>query len=238
MILLRKENDLLNSLIGKSFNQKNKFEANKILTEIHSKAERRSVNKNVLCYVVDNEEIQGVGGSTMMQDKDGKIVSNLILDNFGEIMNALHAGNPAPIGLAVNVKDTGGSARQLRFYLNNNWQDTAFGGADGINTQIGSGITPPARTDFKIETAFVTVPESQGITMTNLPVWNSALGQITTTGSVVAGGSGTVNEAVLTSLLQTLATIQKRFAYYRDIISPGVAFVPTQNIVLDYLVQL
>ena len=49
LILLREENDLLNSLIGQSFNQRTKFEAEKILTEIHSKAQDRSIGKMALC---------------------------------------------------------------------------------------------------------------------------------------------------------------------------------------------
>jgi len=83
MILLRKENDDLKCLISQSFNEKNKFEAEKILNEIHSKAENRMIGKKALCYIVKNGIIRGVGGSTLMMDKNGKIVSNLILDQLG-----------------------------------------------------------------------------------------------------------------------------------------------------------
>ncbi len=34
-LLLKEKNDTLKSLIGKSYNEKSKFEAEKILTEIH-----------------------------------------------------------------------------------------------------------------------------------------------------------------------------------------------------------
>ncbi len=238
-VLLRKENDLLDSLIGKSFNEKSKFEAGRILEEIHSKAESRMIGKTALCYVVDNSEIKGVGGSTLMKNKKtGKIVSNLILDNFGEIMNTLHFGNPSS-NFNAPVLDVSGVARTLPFYINNNWQDIAFGGADGILTQFGSGTNAPARTDFNIQTAFGTPPESGTITnMTTIPVWNSALGQIKTSGNIIAGGAGTINELVLSSLLQGLGNTQRRIAYYRDIISPGQTFIATQTLALEYTIQL
>jgi len=59
-IPLRKANDSLNSLIGQSFNQKSKFEAEKILAEIHSVAQDRLVGKKALCYVHDKGEIKGI----------------------------------------------------------------------------------------------------------------------------------------------------------------------------------
>jgi len=88
-ILLRKKNDLLNCLVSQSFNQKNRLEAEKILDEIHSIAENRTMSKKVLCYIVKNGLIRGVGGSTLMMDKNGKIFSNLILDGFGEFLTAI-----------------------------------------------------------------------------------------------------------------------------------------------------
>jgi len=74
-VLLRKENDLLNSLRGKSYNERTKFEASKILNEIHKQADRYCMEK-ALCYVLDKGEIKGVGGSSLMQHKKtGEIVS-------------------------------------------------------------------------------------------------------------------------------------------------------------------
>ena len=60
-VLLKQENDLLNSLIGQSFNQRTKFEADKILKEIHKQADKYSMEK-AMCYVIDKGEIKGVGG--------------------------------------------------------------------------------------------------------------------------------------------------------------------------------
>jgi len=152
-------------------------------------------------------------------------------------MNTLHFGNPSA-NFNAPVVDVSGNARTLPFYINNNWQDVAFGGADGILTQIGSGTNAPARTDFNVQSAFGTVPESQLITMTNRPVWNSALGQIKTSGNIIAGGAGTINEIVLSSLLQGLGNAQRRIAFYRDIISPGQTFIATQTLALEYTIQL
>jgi len=237
-VLLRKENDLLKSIIGQSFNQKSKFEAEKILDEIHSKAQSRMIGKKSLCYIVDQNEILGVGGSTMMKNKkSGEIISNLILDNFGEIINTLHFGGPT-VNFNAPVLDTGGVARQLPFYINNNWQDVAFGGADGIFIQIGSGTNIPAGSDFNVQTVFGTAPESGLITMTSLPVFNTTLRNIVTSGTIIAGGSGTINEVVLSSKLQGLGNIQRRIAYYRDIISPAQAFIAGQSIFVQYTIQL
>ena len=232
-VLLRKENDLLKSLIGQSFNHKSKFEAEKILDEIHCIAEPRLIGKKALCYVTDKDEIKGVGGSTLMKDKNGKIVSNLILDNLGKLLAILFSGNPSGLRGAT-VIDEIGTGRGIRTYTGQNF---TIGNALGVVHKVGSGTTTPARSDFEVETAFGTVPESGNIDGST-PIWNSSLGIFRSTSSLTAGGSGTVNEAVL-KLGMNDTTVANRFiALYRDIVSPSQAFIVGQSIALEYTIQL
>jgi len=233
-VLLTNENDLLKSLIGQSFNQKSKFEAERILDEIHSKAESRLIGKKALCYVVDKDEIKGVGGSTLLKDKNGKIVSNLILDNFGLLLAGLFFGNPAASLVLGLVPDTGiGINVNLR--TSSNFQATQ--GSGGSVHKIGSGTTAPARTDFGIETAFGTSPEDSDINSTD-PVFDSASGRFKSASLITAGGSGTINEAVLKSTWNDQGGLKKKYSQFRDAISPGQDFIAGQTIALEYLIQL
>ncbi len=237
-ILLRKENDLLNSLIGQSFNQRSKFEADKILNEIHSKAESRFIGKSVLCYVHDKGEIKGVGGSSLLQNKKtGEIISNLILDNFGEILS----GYPTLVGTSARLifaNDTGGASRGFNIrnpfatYLN-----TALSGL-GWQLRIGSGSTPPVRTDFNIETPFGTAPESGFFAITSNGIYNSGLGNIKYFGGIGAGGAGTISESTTTGVLRDQFGTGRLIQLFRDIISPSVSFILAQSIVLEYTIQL
>lgn len=232
-VLLRKKNDLLNSLIGQSFNQKSKFEAYKILKEIHKQADQYSMEK-ALCYVVDNEEIKGVGGSSLMKDKKtGEIVSDLILDQFGVWLAGLCKGSSANFG--ITIQDQFNASRSLNTYGGITFNNDGI--ANKIELLIGSGITVPARTDFNVETAFGTAPESLAILSSN-PVWNSSLGNFKNAGAITAGGSGTINESVLRSIWDDTTSVTRGFSLYRDIISPGQSFIAGQTIALEYTVQL
>lgn len=235
-VLLRKENDLLNSLIGQSFNQKSKFEAEKILNEIHSKAQSRMIGKKTLCYIVDNSEIKGVGGSTLLKNKNGEIISNLILDQFGEIMAKFFSTATTATRSTV-IKDTGNANRTLNILTGTQPFLLNTGLAVGLRLQVGSGSTPPTRTDFNIETAFGTAPENTFFVAGN-PVWNSSVGNFKNTGSIIAGGAGTINESVSLSSYRDIGGLQRTFTLFRDIISPGQSFVVGQTISLEYTVQL
>jgi len=232
-ILLRKDNDLLNSLIGQSFNQKSKFEAYKILKQIHKKADQYSIEK-ALCYIVDNGEIKAVGGSSLMQNKKtGEIVSDLILNQFGVWLAGLCKGSSATFGVSLN--DQFNVSRSFNTYggvtFNNSGVDNK------IELLIGSGITLPARSDFNIETAFGTPPESLAIVSSN-PVFNTSLGNFKNAGSITAGGSGTINESVFRSIWDDTGSVTRGLSLFRDIISPAASFILGQTIALEYTVQL
>jgi len=237
-ILLREKNNLLNSLVGHSFNQKSKFEAEKILNEIHSIAQDRTINKKALCYVVDNSEIKGVGGSTLLKDKDGKIHSNLIMNNFGILLAALFKKFDTA-DIITTVKDIVNVDQTVRVYGDNaTWTDNNAGALSiGAFVQIGSGITGPTRTDFALETAFGTAPESGNIVATTNPVFSSP--NFKYLGSISAGGSGTINESVMTlGLRRSGGGARVDTLCFRDIISPAVGFSIGQSVALEYTVQI
>lgn len=235
-ILLTKENDLLNSLIGKSFNEKSKFEAEKILDEIHSKAQSRMIGKKALCYIVNKNEILGVGGSTLMIDKNGKIVSNLILDQFGKFLAAIFKRLDG-ISTVFNIKDTSGAATDLNGYGTITF-NSFLSGDVGMRLQVGSGTTAPTRTDFDIETAFGTAPESTQFNAASNPVFNSGLGNFKYVASISAGGAGTIKESIVFSNMRAKNGLNISLILFRDIISPAQAFIAGQTIALEYTVQM
>jgi len=235
-VLLRKENDLLNSLIGQSFNQKSKFEDYKILKQIHKQADQYSMEK-ALCYIVDKGEIKGVGGSSLMKNKKtGEIISDLILDQFGQWFAAILRKND-PGATSTGMVTNAGIGGTVNIY----GTSVIFNQSTGINLgaalKVGSGTTVPARTDFKIETAFATLPESLNFKLGSSPVYNSSLGNFKPAGLITAGGSGTVNESILEGIWRNVVTTQV-YTLFRDIISPGQSFIAGQQIALEYTVQL
>lgn len=233
--LLRKENDLLKSLIGQSFNQKSKFVAAKILDEIHSKAEGRFIGKKALCYITNKDEILGVGGSTLMKNKHGKIVSNLILDNFGEILAGFLFGNPAASATSVLI-DVGGTPRNLVHFAPTNFNTDS--NLLGMLHRVGSGTTAPARDDIEIETSFGTSPEDADYNSdAAVPSFDTPSGTMKSTGSIVAGAGGTVNELILKAKWKVGAS-SFDFSLFRDSVSPGQAFVMSDTITTEFTVQM
>jgi len=236
--LLRKENDLLNALIGKSYNQKSKLEAGKILAEIHSKGQSRLFDKRALCFIVDKNEIKGVGGSTLLKDKKtGKIISNLILDQWGLIT----AGIFRPLSTAIStitVNDNNGNPVGVNVRTGGTFFLAVVGGIPvGSRLQVGASSTSPLRTDFAVNTPFVTAPEMNAFT-TSTPVWSSGVGTFKTAGLITAGGSGTVRESILLQQWRDAGVGTRNYTLFRDLISPALGFGIGQSIALEYTVQM
>jgi len=111
----RELNDPLKEMYGASFNSKNKLESERILRDIHSVTQHRSFDKNALCYIVNDGQIKGVGGSTILEDvKTGKLHSNLILNNLGSILAGIFRGVSGV--QAVSLTETGGISRSMLTY--------------------------------------------------------------------------------------------------------------------------
>jgi len=235
-VLLRKENDLLNALKGQSFNQKSKNEAYKILQQIHEKSDYISAEK-ALCYIVKDGMIKGVGGSSLMQNKKtGKIHSDLILDNFGIWFSGVCIGGIVGAG-TVFLTNTAGASKGV--VPRNAGTSLLYNSAASFRVllQVGAGTTTPARTDFAIETVFGTSPENTFFD-SNDPVYNNTNFNFKNSGEITAGGSGTVNESVILSTWRDSANSSQLFTLFRDIISPGQAFVVSESIFLEYTTQI
>jgi hypothetical protein len=171
----------------------------------------------------DDDEIKGIGMSC---------IDDLINDNFANFWGSILSRASFQI-----LVDQVGVGRNLRMYGNaDTFLDTNGGNGShalGCQFAIGSGVTPPTRTDFKIQTAIQTEFSPVG----NMG-YNSGLGQGTVTGnSPVLIGSGVISESVIYGRWfvpnQTFL-----FCLSRDLISPAVSFVNGQVATLEYTFQL
>jgi hypothetical protein len=234
-MILKNENDLLNELKGMSFNQRTKTEAMRILDEIHQKADVGGSTKS-LAWNVKDGMVKGVGGSSLMKNtRTGKIHSDLITNNFGLWLSRIMSGGTGPKN--QNIIDTVPQAQTILIYDTSQTNLFNDGGANRMRLQIGSGTTPPARTDTDIETKFVTGSEAN-LFECSLPVWISGSGIFQTTGQIATAGSGTINESAMIAQWSNSGQVLFNSMLYHDIISPGVPFVTSDSIFLEYTTQL
>ncbi len=168
-----------------------------------------------------------------MKDKDGKIVSNLILFPFGGVLALLFRGNPSP-SISIGITDEDNIGRAVRCYTSQNYTNQV---AKGCVHKVGQGSTAPARSDIDTETDFGTSPESANIDSSD-PVFDSATGTLKSVSAMSAGGSGTINESVLKNGWNDTTANLRIFSMFRDIISPAVSFLTGESIVLEYKLQL
>jgi len=235
---LRERNDPLKELIGNSYNQKSKDEAERILKEIHSISSGQTLDKHVLCYATRDGEVKGVGGSSLLEDKlTGEIQSNLILDQFGIWLSGIFRTQ----GTAVEsrtMRDTGNVLRTLQIYGNGVHFNETPGSSPGCDVIVGSGTTAPTRADFVTETVFLTAPENGAIALGVNSVYTNSTNIIKMQGSITAGGSGTINESNFRGVWQDNTGGFRAYTLYRDIISPGVPFISGDSIILEYTTQI
>lgn len=182
-----------------------------------------------------------------VRDKEGRIVgkgkskpNNLILDQFGKWL----AGMILAVAVGdhtISVFDITNTGVTLRLRSGSSSNDGKLimsystGIATGTKMQVGSGTTPATRADYNIETAFGTAPESG---LFNTGSGSYGAGTITFSGSVSAGGSGTVNEVgFFATWLNSVATA-KTIMLFHDILTSGVPFTPGQSITAEYSISL
>ncbi len=238
-VLLREKSDSLNSLIGKSFNEKSKLEAEKILTEIHKGYFSSWTKALVYCIEPKTNEILGVGGSSLLYDKKRKrIHSDLLMDNFGEFLRALFTFAVSPTEINALWKSDDGVTANYGFYI----PAVAVGYNDemGMRIQIGSSSVI-ARTDFKITTPFVSSPESLQFNILANSTYQSGTGKIIGISITISptGGSGTVRESAL-FLRAGVRPVGngRRILFAHDAISPVVNFTSGKIITVNYTWQL
>ncbi len=233
-VLLRQENDLLNELKFRTFDNRLKHEAEKILSEIHDKADYGCMEK-ALCFNVRDGMVKGVGGSSLMKDvKTGELRSDLILDQFGIFMEGMFNGLTGSVR-TVNMTDEAGTLTLIRAYSTSSCYNNST--SSRILLQVGSGTTAPARADINIETPFVGGPESTTFESTR-PVYNVSNFNWKNVGQFTALGAGTINESIFQHTMIEPTTVFATFTMYRDAISPGVPFIAGDGIFLEYTTQL
>ena len=150
------ENQHLLQYIGKTKTQKISDEINRDYRERFEKQFPTFFNPlqiktkaYSLVSVLRDNEIKGIGMSCM---------NDLILDNFGKIFSAffMNTGNTISVADILSPPNT-----TIDIWGSNT--DNIFstqGGGAGTFIHIGSGSTPPARTDFDIESPFGSSPEN------------------------------------------------------------------------------
>jgi len=233
-VLLRQENDLLNELKFRTFDNRLKHEAEKILSEIHDKADYGCMEK-ALCYNVRDGMVKGVGGSSLMKDvKTGKLRSDLILDQFGIFMEGMFNGLTGSDRNVVMTDDVGTDTTMRVYGTSGTFNDVSSG---RILLQVGQGTTPPTRADINLETPFVGGAESVFFESTR-PSYNLSNFNWKNAGQITVAGAGTVNESIFKHLMDEPSGATAIFTMYRDIISPGVPFIIGDGIFLEYTTQL
>jgi len=192
----------------------------RILKEINHR-----IFETVIVSVVDKgRRIKGLGLSSP---------NDLILDNFGTWLAGLIRA-PIAASESVSLKDSGGSTRTVLTYAAN----MHFNDSDsevGTYLQVGSGTTPPARADYSITTAFLTAPESSFF---DTGSGSYSVGAISFSGSITAGGSGTVNETGFFARWVISGLPAYQFMLFHDVLGTGVPFTAGEIITVSYSINL
>jgi len=229
-------NEYLLDYIGKSKTEKTKHDLEKFVS---NKNNRGGLGLPMALIDITNsdKEILQIGSS---------VPNDLILNNFGHLMNAW-------IGLPLfenGFVDTGGTVRDnvqvvTNSSSNSNAIDRGIDFAEvpdkvtpvGTQFRLGQGISPPARTDFDIQTPLGSAPESS-LQNTNIGAWNSGLGKAIINRTYPnAVGSGIISE------IGTFVSISDKLSprlcmITHDLISPSVSYNAGQIINVELSWQL
>lgn len=183
-----------------------------------------------------------IQATVTVKDKNGKVLAvakshpnNLILNNFGLMLAGLIRGPIAAAGSLITLNDVVPSAQTIRAYNTAVYTFNCANLATGTQVQVGSGTTAAARTNTNIETAFGTSPENTRFATGDGSYVN---GIITFSGSVTAGGNGTINEVGLFGAWSSSVGALKYFMLFHDILAAGIPFVAGNIIIVSYSIQL
>jgi len=226
------ENSYILERIGQTKNQKLIDDCSKEFKEIFTKKfpkYNQALHAHSIVSVTENFEIKKIGISCM---------NDLLLDNFGKWIGLMLAGNPA----TVILKQTGDVGFDVGvFHTTRNFNQATAGSVSvGTQIKIGQGLTGAIRSNFGIETAFGTAPES-GLQSTGNGGYNSGLGKVDIPMVPFgAGGAGAISETGYFAQwhLTNGAFNQSTFCLARDNISPVVDFTLGQTINVDYSLLL
>ncbi len=167
---------------------------------------------------------------------------DLILNNFGNWIAGIFRA-PSTGNMDVTLTSVTPTARSVpiykaqfsSLYAFNAYAQNQFAGALGMQMQVGSGVTPAARANTKIETAFGTAPESGRFGASNAGYGG---GTMSISGSTGAGGAGTVNETGLFAVWNYGYGLSDTFMLFHDILGVGVAFVAGNTLLVSYSIVM
>ena len=210
------DNKWLDTFIGATFKQKAVHAAQRYLMEqkLRHLGYKPMISETSLVTITDkHRQILGMAGSKP---------SDLVLDQFGAwLAGFIRAVTVGGTVTAVTMKADSGIDQTVNVYGGAGFNINSAG-TRGTQIKVGSGSTAPARTNYAIQTDFGTAPES-GYFDTNTGSY--AVGVISLSGAITAGGAGTINEDILVGVWINSNSAQNKFALFRDAVSPGVAFV-------------
>lgn len=190
-----------------------------------------------------NPELTGVGCSPVLKNKDGKMVADLLTNNFGVWFQTFFGTVVSQLERAVIMVDRDSLSRTVNLngdQLGNGGQwNNSDGGITYTAMQLGSGSTAPQRSDIDIETPLIGAPQVSPFSTTgNVSAWDSLNGVMSTIGSVVTAAiGGAVNEACLFGFFGYLAPASTFFLLAHDTI-PTVGFIAGQTLNCEYSFQL
>lgn len=227
------ENSQILEHIGKTKTQK-------LIDEIHSEyfemkekkfpVSQNQVNDTCIVTATKEKEIKSIGMSC---------VNDLLLDNFGFFFQGAFLRFPSELplvdrlGVEETVDFSGSPAFGARY--NNNSAVSV-----GTLFQVGMGLTPALRSNFNIETPFVSAPESNR-TNTVVGVYTAGLSRVNVAGVISPTGDvGVISEFVMFAQWQKFPQQAqvKIYALSRINISPLVPFGLAQAINIDYAIQI
>jgi hypothetical protein len=208
---------------------------NIILRKYHTYAkisltEQLAKKSLVSCLDPLTKEIYGLGSSSLLQHKvTGKIIDNLILDNFGLWFAGILSGT-SNAGATGSLIDDANATKTVRWYQlpginSSNFNDNAsFNKSLGIKIKMGSDTaTAIARSNYKIYAPLGSGPES-GYLPANAGAYTGSFTIIYQGDANPTGGAGTVNEIGTFGVWADASANDITIMLARDLVTPGVMY--------------
>ena len=158
---------------------------------------------------------------------------DLFTNNWGVWLSSL-IQTPSSATLGYTMYDTGNTSRSSNALQYQSSASTTFNqSVEGTQIQFGSGVTAAAKTNYAIQTALGTAPESGRFGSGNASYAN---GTISFGNVITAGGSGTINEIGLFGYWYWAAAYT--FMLTHDILGAGVAYVAGNPLVGTFAISI
>ena len=162
----------------------------------------------------------------------------VVLDNLGLMLAKIFRSPTGASQIVSGLQDITGAIFSAELY-GSDGSGTRWN-RDGVvrQVQVGKGLSPVTRQDFKIESPFPDAPESVLNNCSN-GVYNSGLGKIAQPCLISStGGAGTITEVIkIWRVRSTSPSSLRTTALFRDIVSP-VNFIASEAINTEHTVLI